>query len=592
MEPDGFQEEAAYKLAGILSDYSGAILQADEGLGKTLMAALTCDLGLFSKVLWVCPAASRNDTIKKLEDLKEIGVEAEFNVISYHKFGNPRTVVNTYDLIIFDECHYLRNWGNSYTKRFVRIRQKFLAMSATPVFKSVLDLTYVIRKTGAFGKLSSDAFKVKYFGAVPSNFGNHLTVGEFQNKEEFFTYADRTRIEITHESAGIGMGKADIKLQLLEGTYKLPKDITESTECRVHCGKLKVADACEDILRNWRGQPMLILTQFHDVAEEAMKLLKLMRPVLALDAKQVGKVFESQKPVIITTGGLTKSGFDANYIDDIAIIESSYSFLQDRQSIRRCLRRGKKHDIRVTYYHLENEIPLMKSLNRRYLEDYRRKNREAHSKFGPSSLAGLEKCPGSYWMENYQSFEYAYSAFKGHKAHEGMERYIKNRDLVPPKIVAKECGALIQYARRVQDRGDEWGCEARVSDTTIREDFFGTVDFWHYNKPNRTLTVVDLKSGRWSVDAKKNIQLLAYALMLKHELKYLDICKYRLKIFQGGEFKSVEVTPKQLEKARDRILKISIAVEEAEAHPKLHLDPDCRSKFCRAFAVHEGRRGR
>ena len=234
----------------------------------------------------------------------------------------------------------------------------------------------------------------------------------------------------------------------------------------------------------------------------------------------------------------------------------------------------------------------MKSLNRKYLEDYRRKNREEHSKFGPSSLAGLEKCPGAYWMENYQSFEYAYSAFKGHKAHEGMERYIKDIYLTPPKIVVKECGAMIQYARRVQRNEEMWGCEERVSDPTIREDFFGTVDFWHYSKLNETLTVVDLKSGRWSVDAKNNIQLLAYALMLKYKLDNCNynIEKYRLKIFQGGEFKSVIATPAQLEKARERILKIAEAVEVSEINPHLYLDPDCRSKFCRAFAIHEGRR--
>ena len=591
MTPDGYQEEAAYKLSGILSDYNGAILQMDEGLGKTITGALTCDLGAFSKVLWVCPAASRPNTMKKLKALKEIGIDADFSVISYDKFGNPRTVINTYDLIIFDECHYLRNWSASYTKRFTRLRQKFLAMSATPEFKSIMDCTYVIRKTGAFGKMSADAFKVKYFGAVPSNYGRHLVVGDFQNKEEFFTYADRTKITITHESAGIGMGKADIDLQLLEGTYKLPKDITESTACRIHCGKLKVAEACERIAKRWRGEPVLILTQFHDVAMEAFKLLKILRPVLALDAKQVGKAFESQEPVIITTGGLTKSGFDANYIDNVHIIESSYSFLQDRQSIRRCLRRGKKHDINVVYYHLENEIPLMKSLNRRYLEDYRRKNKEEHSKFGPSSLAGLEKCPGSYWMENYQSFEYAYSAFKGHKAHEGMEVYIKNRLIDPPRVVVEECGALIQYARRMQERGDDWGCEDRVSYAEIRADFFGTVDFWHFDRHNKILTVVDLKSGRWSVDVKNNLQLLAYTLMVENGLPY-EIEKYRLKIFQGGEFKSVEVTPAQLEKARERIIAISEDVDLAKERPQYFLDPDCRSPFCRSYGYHMGKRER
>ena len=125
----------------------------------------------------------------------------------------------------------------------------------------------------------------------------------------------------------------------------------------------------------------------------------------------------------------------------------------------------------------------------------------------------------------------------------------------------------------------------------IRDDFFGTVDFWHYNILNKILTIVDLKSGRWSVDVKNNIQLLAYALMVKVELGSLfKIDKYILKIFQGGEFKSVEVTPAQLDKARDRIIDISDAVEEAQVKPDLFLDPDCRSKFCRAYAIHEGKR--
>ena len=507
--PKDYQTDSAYKLSGIINDFKGAVLHSDEGTGKTLTACMVCEISSFKKILWVCPAKVILNTRKKINDYKEIGLESDIELISYDKFANPNFSLFKYDFIIFDECQHLINWNAKYTQRFVRIRKKFLAMSATPVFKSVLDFAYVIRKTGAFGSMSMDQFKIKFFGAVPSQFGNRLETGDFQNKEEFFTHANRAMVSLTQAQAGF-TAKAHMDIVTLEGTYEIPEDITQSTRCKVECG-LNKAEQAADYIHNYMEAThsnALILCHFHETAELVNKrLMKFgIKATLALTKESVAKAFENEDYYIITTLGLTSSGFDANYMNHVFMVESTYSYLQDRQSIRRCLRLGKESDISVEYFALKNEIPLMQSLNRKYLEDFQINDKEEHSKFGPSSLAILEKCPGSYWLPNYQSFEYAYAAFKGTKAHEGMETYIENPDLPVPHIVREECGGLIQYARDIQRRGGMSACETKVAAPSVRDDFHGTVDFCVTMMiALKVMTVIDYKSGRRGVKGSPTI---------------------------------------------------------------------------------------
>ena len=101
----------------------------------------------------------------------------------------------------------------------------------------------------------------------------------------------------------------------------------------------------------------------------------------------------------------------------------------------------------------------------------------------------------------------------------------------------------------------------------IRNDFFGTVDFWAYGKKRNKLIVMDYKNGRREVSVEDNLQLWAYTLMIMatHNLNP-EIIQHV--IYQRENKKSVEYKKEDVLKFRKRIEAIRDKVEEAKDNPE------------------------
>ena len=578
-----FQKTAVYALAQMLKDYKGAILRADEGLGKTYMAA---ELAKGKRAMWIGPAGSLKD-VKKKVDAYDPDNTIEF--VSYHGFGNidkiPAKQLRLTNFFIFDEAHMLRNYSASWTQRFVRITthgKRFLFTTATPAIRSPKDFVYILRKTGVYGDISTTAWYQRYFDAKPSKFGDFLEFGAFQNKEDFAAHMLKVSYDITQEQADRDMPPAAIEIKMLPGEFRVPKDITGETRARVDAGLLKSSNAV-DYIRS-TGRRALILTHFHGCAEIVAKKLGT-NPALtpATVRKHIEDFRTGHRDYIVTTIGLTNSSYDLNECDQVYFVESSYSFMTDRQSMRRCLRLGKRTTLQVTYFALEGERPLLTSLKRKYLDSLKREKR---FEISPSSLARLEVCPGSKYFKVEEDDTPNGAATIGTLHHEAAERLIRNKGIAIAPILDNTIQGYVEEARQLKDRLGMHGVEDCLAAPQIHAGFGGTVDFWAYDEQKRHLIVIDYKNGRWKVDAVGNRQLQAYALLICIA-KGLDPKNIHTVIWQRGQRREATYTREEFARVRQQIEHIIEVVDHAKNEPEKWLGEHCDTRFCPARYIHQ-----
>ena len=587
------QKKAVQVLGSIMSKYNGAVLQGGEGVGKTLMA---CEIASNKgKTLWVAPAKVLKDLKEKREQYaSEFNISTEIDFISYNKFAMlkhlPASKLRRYKLVVFDECHMLRNYSASYTKRFVKIGNPCLFLSGTPVIKSPKDFIYVLRKCGLWKGLTTKQLYIKYFDAQPSKFGDFMEFGEFQNKTSFQSNVDLVTYKIDHEDINPDMPNFDIHFEMVEGKYEKATDITEETATRLANGLEKVPYVVPLIRKHRRTNDIstsLVLCHFHETARAIHTKLG---GILALNSSEVKKAFDEVQlngGHIVTTTGLTSSSLDLNECNQVYMVESTYSFPLDRQSINRCRRIGKEYPVSVIYYTHSEEAPVIRSFQRKDML----LSEQAHSKMGPSSLARLEQCPGSYWLpDTLSKADYiAYAAHRGTIAHGIIERYLESGEEVCETLDSK-----VQYAikklraerAKLTHTYDKWGCEVKVNASKIHEELWGTVDFFSYDCSNKVLTVIDYKNGTHDVPVKNNLQLLTYMLMITETYDIYPE-KVILKIIQNNKTKTCKYDHNVVLYAHERVSKIIDKIMAAKNNPIEHLAEGECDFFCTARKYHD-----
>lgn len=581
------QKKAVRVIHRIWRDWDGAILRADEGTGKTIMATAACAGG---KILFVAPARALKGLRKKIDSyciLKDSA--SDCRLISYHGFADYEKLTNeelkTFDFIVFDECHNLKKFSAGWTTRFVRIRpqgKKFLFLSATPMTKGPKDYMYVIKKTGVFGNTPMPDLYQHYFDAKQSKYGDFLEFGPLQNKDCFQAHLDKIVYDIKIEDADPEIPSPVFGCHFVSGTAWEISDFEKATETALHNEINKVPDAVTYIKRDRKKHKItMTLCKFHETAKEIHRDLG---GILMLSNKNMQEVMDelaSSGGHLITTLGLTDCNFDFNACNRIYMVGNTYSALLDRQSIRRCYRRGKREVLNVTYFLYKSDPQFHLAASRAYLE----RNLSGHSKMGPSSLKRLEQCPGSYWLPPIDNV-YEAAAYFGTKAHESFERYVQNDQAVPGAYSAALKDAILK-ARLYRDKSTAYGVEERVHLDNVHKDMWGTCDFWCLN--GSVLNVFDYKNGVAKVSDEDNLQLLAYAAMVAHTKK-IEPARVTVGILQGGELRTQEYGPEILGQTEERIKRIIAAIMAAKDEPLKHLNKGKCDFFCPAKHIHESQK--
>ena len=387
---DAPQEEKRIKLMAILERWKGAVLIGEEGTGKTIISASIANE--FNNTLMVVEAKAKKDIEAKLKQYAEWGLQPKIEIVSYHCFGDvkrlPAKKLNKFDFIILDEQHALRNYSARWTKRLVKLnRPSFLFMSATPCIKSPMDYIYSLRKTGCFGYMGANEFRIKFFGATPCPYDpRRLELGEFQNQEEFQMAFKRVGVTLPLKELDPDAGELKIETIELNEEAEVAEDeigyvegkrvvvakaITKETKTCLRNGLRKVDLISTEYLDKIRKpKKSVIFCRFHEVAKKWKEVLPEARIALSSDA--VRKEFDRLKKedgILITTFGLTSSSLDLNECSDAFAVESTYSYSLDRQSFKRLLRRGKHENVNVTYFHLKGERSYNTSIERKYLSE-------------------------------------------------------------------------------------------------------------------------------------------------------------------------------------------------------------------------------
>lgn len=199
----------------------------------------------------------------------------------------------------------------------------------------------------------------------------------------------------------------------------------------------------------------------------------------------------------------------------------------------------------------------------------------AHAEFAPSSLARLERCPGSYAMaKGIPGIETEFS-IRGTKLHEEiavMARAIARGETVPedPRQEISAGLAYLKSVMRPDDRSLE--TERRVSYSTFSgELYFGTADVV-ITRADGAIFLIDWKFGNSLVAAPGNLQLAAYAVALAQER---GAQKVSAAIFQPVVSEEPAVWEDiDIEAQTDRILAVIEAAKADDA-------PVCPGEHCR-----------
>ena len=309
------QQTAVHSLNKTLKEWKGAVLRGEEGVGKTIIAASVAQN--YSRVLYIGEAKAKKDVEAKLAQYQaEAGLMTDhISCYSYHAFADRSKLsnidINKKDLIIFDECHNLRNWSAKWTERAVMTGRntKKLFMSGTPMIKSPKDFIYTLRLCGLWSKMSIPEWKEHFYNAKPSPFNkNALELGEFRFQSEFQASVDLVTHTIKHTDNDADMPDTKIETIICPGSYTPPASITKETATSLEAGLKKapfVANYIQTELREKNIHTALILTHFHDTAKVLGSKMGI-EPTL--DKNKLRKALheaEKKGGYILTTLGLT-----------------------------------------------------------------------------------------------------------------------------------------------------------------------------------------------------------------------------------------------------------------------------------------------
>lgn len=168
---------------------------SEMGTGKTLMG-IAHALVTESKTLIICPSYLRNNWEREINKFSietksilnvsdkqdaDIGIHGEydFTIMSYDRFLNTE-VLGKYDMVIFDEVHYLKSLEAKRTVKAIKWisddpPEYLLGLSGTPVTKSILDW-YSILLLVSFQKEEANGMDIKYFFPSYLKFARYFSI--------------------------------------------------------------------------------------------------------------------------------------------------------------------------------------------------------------------------------------------------------------------------------------------------------------------------------------------------------------------------------------------------------------------------------
>lgn len=156
-----YQREGVRQLIDLVARHGSALLADEPGLGKTVQVAEYCNQTHPANVLVVCPASLRINWQKELDRWLNRDAVAFTCIRSYEQVVADNYPDVTFDLIVFDEAHYLKNPTAKRTKACLSVEARArLFLTGTPVVNRPMDMFPILQSMGA--KWSRTEFGKRY----------------------------------------------------------------------------------------------------------------------------------------------------------------------------------------------------------------------------------------------------------------------------------------------------------------------------------------------------------------------------------------------------------------------------------------------
>lgn len=157
-----YQEEGVQRLLELTAKRHAALLADEPGLGKTATTAEYINRTLPKTVLIVCPASLRLNWGSELNTWVKTR-PGHVEIRSYEEITSGKAILPEYDLIAFDEAHYLKNPNAARTQACLALKGKTrLFLTGTPVVNRPMDLFPILKSMGM--KYTKTQFGKKYCG--------------------------------------------------------------------------------------------------------------------------------------------------------------------------------------------------------------------------------------------------------------------------------------------------------------------------------------------------------------------------------------------------------------------------------------------
>lgn len=158
-----YQRAGVQQLLALVAKHGSAILADEPGLGKTIQVAEYMNRTTPDNVLIVCPASLRINWGKELDKWLNRDAVAFVCIRSYEQITADDYPDVTFDLVVFDEAHYLKNPDAKRTKACLALEARSrLFLTGTPIVNRPMDIFPILKSMGAkwnrteFGKRYCD----------------------------------------------------------------------------------------------------------------------------------------------------------------------------------------------------------------------------------------------------------------------------------------------------------------------------------------------------------------------------------------------------------------------------------------------------
>ncbi len=402
-----YQKEAVK----FMLENKNAVCGDEMGLGKTFSSIATAITGDFSKVLIVCPASiratwkkeglikfgiNRNDIaeIKSPSKIENSVFDKRFIILSYRSLPMiDKRIIEDYkpDMVIFDECNYVKNSKSQRTKSAYFLRKnlpeaKFILLSGTIItgkLKDLLPVFYlcqtdsrklqnieghikIIEKAERKAKRKKHAFNVSEFKNIfdlVSDFLREIMIRRTKNeieglpeKIERLIYVDMTAHERKEYNETLGRY---IKETGHEGILSSPAmSLVQSMKWRQFSSILKTKHAKEiiDLLLK-KNLKVIIFAHFKESIAELKRIYGDRAVVFDgsqdnLTKQRFQELFKQYADIDIIIANTKTASFGFNWVEssDSVFLDLDWVPTNDWQARDRIHRHGQESEFVYIYY--------------------------------------------------------------------------------------------------------------------------------------------------------------------------------------------------------------------------------------------------